>query len=342
MLSEAGIMSFALATVSAAGSPPFIVMVFGMKAVSLPAAYTAYRASASRHGTLTTVESVLGLLQEWEANFETLREIGRWIEGRGVDDASLRHAVSDFGMLRALPPVLRPSKMLYAAANYPDHVKEMRAANFTGGSFDKSKDFGGVKSKARPYLFLKAPSCLVGANDDIVLPRMFDRIDWELELGLVIGRPGKHIDAARAMEHVAGFMITNDVSCRSLTYREDRMTIRSDWLGGKSHDTFAPTGPLFLPRDFVPDHRQLRIVLRLNGETMQDSLAGEMIFSPEEQIEYCSHMLTLEPGDMFATGTPSGVGQGRSLFLKPGDLIEAEIDGLGRQINRVLAEGESS
>lgn len=335
-------MSFALATVSSAASPPFVVLVFGAKAVSLSAAYAAYRASAPVPRALTAVESVLGLLQDWDANFRTLQEIGRWIEGRGLDDASLRHAVSEFGTLRALPPVLRPSKMLYAAANYPEHVKEMRASNFTGGNFDKAKDFGGVKSKARPYVFLKAPSCLVGADDDIVLPRMFERIDWELELALVIGRPGKHIPAERAMTHVAGFMVTNDVSCRSLTFREDRPTIRSDWLGGKSHDTFAPTGPLFVPREFVPDYRQLRLVLKLNGETMQDALAGEMIFSSEEQIEYISHMLTLEPGDMFATGTPSGVGQGRSLFLKPGDLIEAEIEGLGRQRNQVVAEGASS
>jgi len=332
-------MSFALATVSAAGSPPFVVMVLGDKAVSLPEVYRALRERGALKRALTTTDSILGLLQEWDANFDALVDVAEWIGREGVGDRRLAHAVSSFTSLRALPPILRPSKMLYAAANYREHVAEMRASNFTGGAFDRQKDFAGEKAKARPYSFLKAPSCLVGANDDIVLPRMFDRIDWELELALAIGRPGKHIPAAKAMDHVAGFMTTNDVSCRSLTYREDRPTTRSDWLGGKSHDTFAPTGPFFVPRAFVKDHMNLRLTLKLNGETMQDSVTGEMIFTPEEQIEYCSHMLTLEPGDMFATGTPSGVGQGRGLFLKPGDLIEATIEGIGSQRNRVVAEG---
>jgi 2-keto-4-pentenoate hydratase/2-oxohepta-3-ene-1,7-dioic acid hydratase in catechol pathway len=331
-------MSFALATVSAAGSPPFVVMVLGGKAVSLQAVHRRLRDAGALKRSLGATDSILGLLQDWEPNFDCLVEIAEWTAREGLDDRRLAHAVSDFATLRALPPVLRPSKMLYAAANYREHVAEMRASNFTGGSFDRQKDFAGEKAKARPYSFLKAPSCLVGANDDVVLPRLFDRIDWEIELALAIGRPGKHIPAAKAMDHVAGFMTTNDISCRSLTYREDRPTTRSDWLGGKSHDTFAPTGPYFVPRAFVKDHMNLRLTLKLNGETMQDSVTGQMIFSPEEQIEYCSHMLTLEPGDMFATGTPSGVGQGRGLFLKAGDVIESTIEGIGAQRNRVVAE----
>lgn len=331
-------MSFALATVSAAGSPPFVVMVLGAKAVSLHAVYRRLRDAGALKRVLTTTDSILGLLQEWDANFDCLADIAEWARREGLDDRRLKPSVADFAALRALPPILRPSKMLYAAANYREHVAEMRASKFTGGDFDRKKDFAGEKAKARPYSFLKAPSCLVGANDDIVLPRLFDRIDWEIELALAIGRAGKHIPAAKAMDHVAGFMTTNDISCRSLTYREDRPTTRSDWLGGKSHDTFAPTGPFFVPRAFVKEHMNLRLTLKLNGEVMQDSVAGEMIFSPEEQIEYCSHMLTLEPGDMFATGTPSGVGQGRGLFLKAGDIIESTIEGIGSQRNHVVAE----
>ncbi len=331
-------MTFTLATVSSAGSPPFVVLVLGDKAVSLSAVYPAFRASGNSKGVLTSTSSILDLVAEWDANFDTLNELVAWLEEAGLDHPRLVYAVSAFSSLRPLPPVLRPSKMFYAAQNYREHVKEMRASKFGGENYDKSKDFGGEKAKARPYAFLKAPSCLVGANDDIVLPRLFDRIDWELELALVIGRPGKHVPAEKAMEHVAGFMVTNDVSCRSLTFREDRPTVRSDWFGGKSHDSFAPTGPLFVPRAFVPDPMALRLVLKVNGETMQDSPASEMIFSPEEQIEYCSDIVSLEPGDMFATGTPSGVGQGRGIFLKAGDLVEAEIDGLGKQTNNVVLE----
>jgi 2,4-didehydro-3-deoxy-L-rhamnonate hydrolase len=335
-------MSFALATVSAAGSPPFVVLVLDDKAVSLQAIYRQLRDTRSLKRALTTTDSILGLLQDWEPNLDALVEIADWLRREGLNDRRMVHAVSAFASLRALPPILRPSKMLYAAANYREHVAEMRASNFTGGTFDRQKDFAGEKAKARPYSFLKAPSCLVGANDDIVLPRMFDRIDWEIELALAIGRTGKHIAAEKAMDHVAGFMTTNDISCRSLTYREDRPTTRSDWLGGKSHDTFAPTGPYFVPRLFVKDHMNLRLTLKLNGETMQDSVTGEMIFTPEEQIEYCSHMLTLEPGDMFATGTPSGVGQGRGLFLKAGDVIDSTIEGIGSQRNHVVAEGANA
>jgi 2,4-diketo-3-deoxy-L-fuconate hydrolase len=226
--------------------------------------------------------------------------------------------------------------MLYAAANYREHVAEMRASKFTGGDFDKSKDAQGDKARLRAYLFLKAPSCLAGAFDDIVLPAGEHRIDWEAELAVVIGRAGRNIPAARAPDHVAGFMTTNDVSCRDLTWREDRPTIRSDWLAGKSFDTFAPTGPFFVPREFVPNHASLRVWLAVNGVTKQDGNTGDMIFGTAEQIEYASRMLTLEPGDMFATGTPSGVGQGRGEFLKAGDVVECEVEGLGRQRNRVV------
>jgi 2-keto-4-pentenoate hydratase/2-oxohepta-3-ene-1,7-dioic acid hydratase in catechol pathway len=226
--------------------------------------------------------------------------------------------------------------MLYAAANYKEHVAEMRAARFTGGDFDKSKDAQGDKSRLRAYLFLKAPNCLAGAYDDIVLPAGEHRIDWEAELAVVIGRAGRHVPAAKALDHVAGFMTTNDVSCRDLTWREDRPTIRSDWLAGKSFDTFAPTGPFLVPREFVPNHDRLRVWLAVNGVTKQDGNTGDMIFNTAEQIEYASRMLTLEPGDLFATGTPSGVGQGRGEFLTAGDLVECEVEGLGRQRNRVV------
>ncbi len=321
---------FALATVSSAGSPPFVVMVLGERALSLASVYPQYRrARAVKAKRLTNSESLSGLLQDWDANFDALSDIAVFAAREQVKDCESR-----FADLRKLPPVLAPGKMLYAAQNYKEHVKEMQAAKFASAS----KDFSGEKDNAKPYSFLRAPSTLIGANDDIVLPAMFDRIDWEVEMALAIGRRGKHIAAARAKDHIAGFMTTNDVSCRSLFLREDRPALRSDWLGGKNHDTFAPMGPLFVPREFVPNYMNLRLTLSLNGEVMQDGKTSEMIFSPEEQIEYCSHMLTLEPGDIFATGTPSGVGTAKGKFLKVGDVIEAEIEGLGRLRNRVVAE----
>ncbi len=321
---------FALATVSSAGSPPFVVMVLGERALSLNTIYSRYRhARTGKAKPLTNSESLMGLLQDWDANFEALSDIAAFAEREQLKDGESR-----FSDLRKLPPVLAPGKMFYAAQNYKEHVKEMQAAKFASAS----KDFSGEKDNAKPYSFLRAPSTQIGANDDILLPAMFDRIDWEVEMALAIGRPGKHIAAARAKDHIAGFMTTNDVSCRSLFLREDRPALRSDWLGGKNHDTFAPMGPLFVPREFVPNYMNLRLTLSLNGDVMQDGNTSEMIFSPEEQIEYCSHMMTLVPGDIFATGTPSGVGTAKGKFLKAGDVIEAEIEGLGRLKNRVVAE----
>jgi 2,4-didehydro-3-deoxy-L-rhamnonate hydrolase len=330
---------FALASVSSAGSPPFVVMVLGARAFSLNTLYPHYRrARAGKAKRLSQTDSLFGLLQDWDGNFDALGDIADFLAREGVENEQWRGGVSRFADLRKLPPVLSPGKMLYAAQNYKEHVQEMHAAKFGTSDQSKGKDFAGEKTNTKPYAFLRAPSTLIGAEDDIVLPTMFDRIDWEVEMAVAIGRRGKHIPAARAREHIAGFMTTNDVSCRSLAFREDRPGIRSDWLGGKSHDTFAPMGPLLVPRDFVADFMNLRLTLSVNGEVMQDGNTRDMIFTPEEQIEYCSHMLTLEPGDIFATGTPSGVGQGRGKFLKMGDVVEAEIEGLGRLHNRVVAE----
>ena len=321
---------FALASVSSSGSPPFVVMVMGERALSLLSFYSLYRrARAEKAKRLTNPESLFGLLQDWDANFDALTDIASFAAREQMKEGESR-----FADLRKLPPVLQPGKMFYAAQNYKEHVKEMQAAKFASAS----KDFSGEKDNAKPYSFLRASSTLIGAYDDIVLPAMFDKVDWEVEMALAIGRPGKHIQAARAKDHIAGFMTTNDVSCRSLFLREDRPGLRSDWLGGKNHDSFAPMGPLFVPRDFVPNYMKLRLTLSVSGEVMQDGNTSEMIFSPEEQIEYCSHMMTLEAGDIFATGTPSGVGTAKGRFLKAGDVVEAEIEGLGRMRNRVVAE----
>jgi len=164
------------------------------------------------------------------------------------------------------------------------------------------------------------------------------KIDWEAEIALAIGKPGKRIKAECALDHVAGFMTTNDVSCRDQQIRTDRPALRSDWLGGKSHDNFAPMGPFLVPRAFVPDHMNLFIKLTVNGEVKQDGNTSQFIFTPEEQIEYASNMLSLESGDIFSCGTCGGVGQGTNTFLNAGDVVETEIELLGRMRNRFVAE----
>jgi 2-keto-4-pentenoate hydratase/2-oxohepta-3-ene-1,7-dioic acid hydratase in catechol pathway len=225
--------------------------------------------------------------------------------------------------------------MFYAAQNFQEHVDEMIRAGMSPAGGPR---FTGEKSATRPYLFLKAPSCLAGANDDIEIPLGMTKIDWEAEIALAIGKRGKRIKAEHALDHVAGFMTTNDVSCRDLQIRADRPALRSDWLGGKSHDNFAPMGPFLVPRVFVPDHMNLFIRLTVNDEVKQNGNTSQFIFTPEEQIEYASGILSLEPGDVFSCGTCGGVGQGTNTFLEPGDVMETEIESLGKMRNRLVAE----
>jgi 2,4-didehydro-3-deoxy-L-rhamnonate hydrolase len=321
--------AFKLATLAKPDGNAFVAVVRGDDAIDLKAAYAAYR-TGSRKGELSSTASMLGLLEDWDRNFAVLQEIVAFLDKEGPLSATAKLA-----SLNALPPVGRPGKMFYAAQNFQEHVNEMIRA---GMSPSGGPTFTGEKSTTVPYLFLKAPSTLAGAFDDVAIPRGMKKIDWEAEIALAIGKGGKRIKAEHALAHVAGFMTTNDVSCRDLQIRSDRPALRSDWLGGKSHDNFAPMGPYLVPRAFVPDHMNLFIKLTVNGEVKQDGNTSQFIFTPEEQIEYASNMLSLQPGDIFSCGTCGGVGQGTNTFLKAGDVVETEIELLGRMRNRFVAE----
>jgi 2-keto-4-pentenoate hydratase/2-oxohepta-3-ene-1,7-dioic acid hydratase in catechol pathway len=278
---------------------------------------------------LTSTESIEALLESWDANFAALQESVARLEKEGRPGA---FKMSD---LKVLPPVRRPGKMFYAAQNFQEHVDEMLRAGMTPKEGPK---FTGDKSTSQPYLFLKAPSTLAGAYDDIAIPDGLKKIDWEAEIACVISKPGKHIKVERALDHVAGWMTTNDVSARDLQVRADRPGLRSDWLNGKSHDNFAPTGPFLVPRAFVKDHMNLFIRLTVNGEVKQNGNTSQFIFTPEEQIEYASNILSLQSGDFFSCGTCGGVGQGTNTFLKVGDVMETEIEALGKMRNKFVAE----
>ncbi len=319
---------FKLGTFARPGGKAFAAIVLGDDAIELAVAYAAYPGSGG-NAALGSAGSIDGLLENWDANFAALQEIVAYIGKEGCPGAA------KLANLKPLPPVARPGKMFYAAQNFQEHVDEMLRAGMTPASGPK---FTGEKSTSQPYLFLKAPSCLAGANDDIALPRGLNKIDWEAEIALAIGKGGKRIKAERALEHVAGFMTTNDVSARDLQIRADRPGLRSDWLNGKSHDNFAPMGPFLVPRAFVPDHMNLFIRLTVNGAAKQDGNTSQFIFTPEEQIEYASNILSLKSGDVFSCGTCGGVGQGTNTFLKAGDVMETEIESLGKMRNRFVAE----
>jgi len=325
--------AFKLGTYARAGGD-FAAIVLGDSAIDIAAVQPAYRDSpAGKAGALTATD-LFGMLQEWDRNFAALQGMVAFIGQEGLQSDRVKRAVSRLADLKPLPPVIRPYKMFYAAQNFQEHVNEMLRA----GMSPAGRQFTGDKSTTRPYLFLKAPSCLAGATDDIAIPRGMKKIDWEAEIALAIGKRAKRVSASQATAHIAGFMTTNDVSCRDVQIREDRPGLRSDWLGGKCHDKFAPMGPFFVPRAFVRDHMNLFIKLTVNGETKQDGNTSQFIFNPEEQIEFASSLLTVEPGDIFSCGTCGGVGQGTNTFLKVGDVMETEVEGLGRMRNRFVAD----
>jgi 2,4-didehydro-3-deoxy-L-rhamnonate hydrolase len=243
-----------------------------------------------------------------------------------VAGASARIALAD---VRLLAPVLRPGKVLCLAGNYEAHIKE-------GTEIHPS-------DRATPRVFMKPTSNTVcGPDDPILIGRMAQFMDWEGELAVIIGRRGKYIKAEEALGYVGGVTVLNDISERRLKIwdrPEDRQKDKwFDWLNGKWADNSAPMGPCAVPLADIGDIQALKLQTRVNGEVMQDTNTSAMIFSVARQIEYVSHMLTLEPGDIIATGTASGVGLARGVALKPGDVVEVEIEKIGILHNPVVQE----
>jgi 2-keto-4-pentenoate hydratase/2-oxohepta-3-ene-1,7-dioic acid hydratase in catechol pathway len=311
---------FKLGTFAKSGGKPFAAIVLGDSAFDLGQA-------ASASGKSLGATSIQGLLEDWDRNFATLQEIAAFLD----KEKKPGDAVTS---LTAHPPVARPGKMFYAAQNFQEHVDEMIRA----GMSPKDNQWKGEKEKTQPYLFLKAPSCLAGANDDIPVPSDVKKVDWEAEIACAITKPAKRVKAEKALDHIAGWMTTNDVSARDLQVRQDRPGLRSDWLNGKSHDKFAPMGPYLVPKAFVKDHMKLFIRLSINGNVKQNGNTSQFIFTPEEQIEYASNILTLQTGDIFVCGTCGGVGQGTNTFINVGDVMETEVEGLGKMRNKFVAE----
>ena len=252
-----------------------------------------------------SVRGLLNLGLEWQRR--------AWSSlARGV----VRH---DPAHVRLLAPVPDPRKIVCIGLNYRDHAAE-----------------SGVPVPAEPILFSKYPTSLIGHGETIILPGVSQEVDYEAELVVVIGRGGRHIPRARAFEHVGGYAVGHDVSARDWQLNKPG----KQWMAGKTFDTFAPVGPVLVTPDEIPDPHKLGIRLRLNGQTMQESSTSQLIFGVDELIAYLSQVFTLEPGDLIFTGTPPGVGMARKppVWLKPGDIVEVEIDHLGTLRNNVAAE----
>jgi 2-keto-4-pentenoate hydratase/2-oxohepta-3-ene-1,7-dioic acid hydratase in catechol pathway len=191
---------------------------------------------------------------------------------------------------------------------------------------------------ALPYCFLKLPSCVVGPEDAVVLPRNVEKPDWEQEMGVVICRRSRHVTAAEAMDHVAGYAVVNDVTAREHIFRRDAGAIGADWLSGKCFPTFLPFGPMIVPKQFVPNPYDLNIRLSVNGKVYQDETTADMMIDIARQIEYLSDRVELLPGDLICTGSPYGNGSAFGVYLQPGDVMEGTITGLGTLRNPCVAE----
>jgi 2-keto-4-pentenoate hydratase/2-oxohepta-3-ene-1,7-dioic acid hydratase in catechol pathway len=240
--------------------------------------------------------------------------LGRLEGAEAVDIPEDAPAVGD---VRLGPPVPRPSKILACALNYRGHAEE-----------------SGLQIPDAPVLFAKLPSALAGPEDGIVIPEGRDKVDWEAELVVAVSRRGKDIKTAQAWDHVAGLMCGQDVSDRGEQFRSVRQ-----FTLAKSRDSYAPTGPWLVTPDELDDPNDLAIRCLVDGEEVQSSRTSDLIFPIAELIEFVSSWATLEPGDLIFTGTPSGVGDGREppRYLRPGNVVETEIEGLGRMRNTCVA-----
>jgi len=265
--------------------------------------------------------NMLALLGGGPSTLATARDAFSWVieSLRRFDRPDLERGgvVVPRRRVRLLAPVPRPGKVIGVARNYAAHAEER-----------------GAEPPAEPVLFVKASSTVIGPGDEIVLPDASDAVDYEGELAVVIGRAARNVSPARALEHVAGYTIANDVTAR------DFQNVRGQRFLGKSCDTFGPMGPCLVTCDEVSEPQKLRLETRVSGERRQLAMTSEMIFPVDEVIAFASRLMTLEPGDVLLTGTPSGVGAASTppRYLRDGDLVEVEIEGIGLLHNTVCTE----
>ncbi|UWR88965.1 fumarylacetoacetate hydrolase family protein [Phaeobacter inhibens] len=279
---------------------------------------------------LLRYHSASGIRPGLKADDGTLRDLGDYIAditgtelGRDTQAKLASLPLADLPIIRGeprlAPCVGNVGKFLCIGLNYRDHAEE-----------------AGLAIPKHPILFLKANSAISGPNDPVVLPRGAEKADWEVELGVVIGKTAKYVGAEDALDHVAGYCVVNDVSERSF-----QMDLSGQWTKGKSCDSFGPIGPWLVTPDEVPDPQQLALYCDVNGKRMQQGHSGTMIFSVAEIISHLSQLMTLHPGDLIATGTPPGVGMGQKpvpVYLKAGDTLRLGIDGLGEQRQHIIED----
>jgi 2-keto-4-pentenoate hydratase/2-oxohepta-3-ene-1,7-dioic acid hydratase in catechol pathway len=266
---------------------------------------------------------------------------------RPLEGAGRPAFIHDLKSLRTRPPIMYPTTMLNVAVNYRAHGAEMAGGAQKAGAPAPGDALPGTTSapgiwdrkaddkRWNPYMFMKSPAAVIANGEAIRLPVGRQQIDWECELGVVVGRTADHVPVDRAVDYIFGYTLENDVSDRG-----GRGDTRhgSDWVIGKNHDTFAPMGPFIVPREFIPNPQNLPVKFTLNGQVMQDANTSLMIHNVFEQVSYASNIITLRPGDVIATGSPAGVGSARNppIFFKAGDTSVCTYEGIGTLTNPIV------
>ncbi|MFI7182151.1 fumarylacetoacetate hydrolase family protein [Streptomyces anthocyanicus] len=315
---------FALATLSALDELPFPALV-------TPDAQVIDLRDALDDAGL----SVRDLLNDWEAVLPRLSALTG-------DSAPRRALLADF---RVHAPV-EPRQVFQSGANYRQHVIDLHVAHRAPGDerpeAERRAEAAEIMDRRAaedlPYVFIGLPSAITGPYDDVVLPAWAEKPDWELELAAVIGRPAYQVSVEEALDYVAGYTIANDLTDRATVFRRDMPQIGTDWLRSKNAPGFTPLGPWIVPTASIADPGDLRLTLKLNGETMQDESTKDMIFNVARMVSYASHTARLLPGDLVLTGSPAGNGMHWGRLLRDGDVMDASITGLGAQRTRCVAE----
>ncbi|GAA5204865.1 fumarylacetoacetate hydrolase family protein [Streptomyces thinghirensis] len=315
---------FALGTLSAPGGPAFPALVTAdAQVLDLRVAFDDER--------LTTRT----LLESWETALPRLRALPE-------DTGRARMPLAEF---RVHAPIA-PRQVFQSGANYRQHVIDLHVAHRAPGDDRPEEERRAEAAEIMdrraaedlPYVFIGLPSALTGPYDDVVLPAWAEKPDWELELAVVIGRPAHRVPVEEALDHVAGYTIANDLTDRATVFRRDMPQIGTDWLRSKNAPGFTPLGPWIVPAASVGDTGDLRLTLKLNGETMQDESTADMIFDVARMVSYASQTARLLPGDLVLTGSPAGNGMHWGRLLRDGDVMDAAITGLGAQRTRCVAE----
>jgi len=328
---------FALGTFSIAGAPPFPGLVMAERVVALNALVPVCKRLGHE---LRNPASLLSVLDEWQLNESALCQAAVYLADRAE---ALARLSAPLGVLTVHAPLEHPRQIFCSGANYRKHVIDLivdqaRDPEVQGMSREQRLVYAQNLMDERgangtPYIFSKAWSSITGPFDPVPIPANVEQPDWELELVAVIGKPAFHVSRAAAHDYIAGYTICNDITNRELVHRKDLKALGSDWVMGKCMPGYLPMGPYLVPACFVRKPQDVRITLRLNGEIKQDESTADMIFDIARLLEYLTSRVRLWPGDLLLTGSPSGNGSHINRFLRPGDVLEGSIEGLGTQRN---------